>query len=379
MKQLRDERGSVLVLAAVSLSAILGTMALALDVGVLFTARGEAQKAADAAALAGAASFIAAPRDGAAAAQAAAEVAGRNLVRNRPVALLPGQDLTVDAERERVTVTVRRLGARGDGVSTFFARMFGVASVDVEASATAEALPVGTAACLTSLAAPDAFRDVNGNGEFDAADQYEAALTGYGTGERNGQPASDGIDPAGATYDRDFGRPIVLTPGSAGEPVAPGTTFAVALPSSGVSGGGAGAAHDPTSRCESGRVQVGDALPTEGDEMAAVTRQGLAELIAQDPGARWAPASNAVAGSRYEPWRASPRVIQIPLFDPSEPPRSRGEEIRVANVSAFWLESVGGEDVVGRFLFASGVAAGRSGGLGDPEVGPALKAVHLIR
>ncbi|MBT8489049.1 MAG: hypothetical protein KJO65_09535, partial [Gemmatimonadetes bacterium] len=48
------ERGGTLVLMAVVSVAMLGLAALAVDVGMGFTAKGEAQRIADAAALAGA-------------------------------------------------------------------------------------------------------------------------------------------------------------------------------------------------------------------------------------------------------------------------------------------------------------------------------------
>ncbi|MGH2394838.1 MAG: pilus assembly protein TadG-related protein, partial [Candidatus Limnocylindria bacterium] len=49
-----DERGSTIVFVSLAMAALLSIVALAVDVGMLYTARGEAQRAADAAALAGA-------------------------------------------------------------------------------------------------------------------------------------------------------------------------------------------------------------------------------------------------------------------------------------------------------------------------------------
>jgi len=58
MKLFRNEEGQTLVLTALCGSALLGFIALALDVGVLFHTRREIQTAADAAALAGAADYL---------------------------------------------------------------------------------------------------------------------------------------------------------------------------------------------------------------------------------------------------------------------------------------------------------------------------------
>ena len=53
----RSRRGAVLALAAVTVAALAAMSALAIDVGMLINARSEAQRAADAAALAGASAF----------------------------------------------------------------------------------------------------------------------------------------------------------------------------------------------------------------------------------------------------------------------------------------------------------------------------------
>jgi len=54
MKSLRDESGQMLVLTALAMTVLLGFMALALDVGLLFRAKRNVQTAADAAAIAAA-------------------------------------------------------------------------------------------------------------------------------------------------------------------------------------------------------------------------------------------------------------------------------------------------------------------------------------
>ena len=58
MKFLRNENGQTLVLTALCMTAMLGFMALALDVGLLFRARRNMQTAADSAAIAGAQDYM---------------------------------------------------------------------------------------------------------------------------------------------------------------------------------------------------------------------------------------------------------------------------------------------------------------------------------
>ena len=52
------KRGAMLVLVAVSLGMLIGFAALAVDFGMLYDARSETQRAADAAALAGASAYL---------------------------------------------------------------------------------------------------------------------------------------------------------------------------------------------------------------------------------------------------------------------------------------------------------------------------------
>ncbi len=57
----RNRRGVSLVIFAISSVAIIGMAALAIDLGMLLRTRAEAQRAADAAALAGASAFTETP------------------------------------------------------------------------------------------------------------------------------------------------------------------------------------------------------------------------------------------------------------------------------------------------------------------------------
>ena len=60
---LSDQRGVALVLLMAGMVAVLSAAAIAIDVGLLYTARGESRRAAEAAALAGAGWLITAPGD----------------------------------------------------------------------------------------------------------------------------------------------------------------------------------------------------------------------------------------------------------------------------------------------------------------------------
>jgi Putative Flp pilus-assembly TadE/G-like len=152
-----NEQGIVIMLVAVVMLFVVGAMAaLSIDVVTLYTARSEAQLAADGAALAGArvlansgmtsasdstVGVAAVPLATAVALQVAASnpVGGRNL---NPAGACPGGEICVTINElasnfvanPHVTVQVQR-----SDLPTFFARIWGTKTVTVKASATAEA------------------------------------------------------------------------------------------------------------------------------------------------------------------------------------------------------------------------------------------------
>jgi hypothetical protein len=152
-----NEQGIVIVLVAVVMLFVIGAMAaLSIDVVTLYTARSEAQLAADGAALAGArvlansgmtsapdstVGVAAVPLATAVARQVAASnpVGGRNL---NPAGACPGGEICVSINElasnfvanPHVTVQVQR-----SDLPTFFARIWGRTTITVKASATAEA------------------------------------------------------------------------------------------------------------------------------------------------------------------------------------------------------------------------------------------------
>jgi Flp pilus assembly protein TadG len=88
-RRIREERGAAIALVALSMIAMLSAVALAVDVGMLVTARTEAQTIVDGAALAGARML----RDGGSEAQARAEAVAAgsndNTVQGSNVTILP--------------------------------------------------------------------------------------------------------------------------------------------------------------------------------------------------------------------------------------------------------------------------------------------------
>src|ERR1700740_595109 len=149
-----NERGSSLVIVAVSMVMIMALAALGIDLVSFYVARSEAQRSADAAALAGATYWSQSGCTSTAAGcsgfqtgamNAAIDTGNQNLV----VGVNPNiqsSDFSWNfspVNDPRITVTVQRTAARGDALPTFFGRVLGFSTVDVSATATAEAYNPG--------------------------------------------------------------------------------------------------------------------------------------------------------------------------------------------------------------------------------------------
>ncbi len=158
-----NDKGVTLLIVAASLVMMLGMCALSIDLVAGYLARVQCQRAADAAALAGAKAF----RDnctstGCTAGSAAETLATQNAIavaaQNPVMGLAPASSTVATAfdyshdvlpsggsGEPQITVTVYRDTGHSDAMPTFFAKIFGINSMDVSASATAEAFnPGGT-------------------------------------------------------------------------------------------------------------------------------------------------------------------------------------------------------------------------------------------
>jgi hypothetical protein len=240
-----DERGSVTVLVALTMTALVALLALGIDLGALFNARSEAQRAADAAALAGASAFLEYQEAQAqqAAVERAMEFATSNEIRSE---LISPEEVSVWVDLDSSTV---RAAVRRDAVPTWFARLVGIDAVDIGAEATAWAGAAGAAQCVKPFAVPDMWEetsdDLNGNKIWDegerwvydpGSDRYAGYSgpgsgsndTGYGSGWRDGQ-----VDAQGRRYNRDYGRRITVKVTNPNDAYVPSFFLPWVLPSDG--------------------------------------------------------------------------------------------------------------------------------------------------
>ena len=138
------ERGVVIIYTAFFMLLMLGFVALGIDVSKLMATRTQLQRAADAAALAGASAvnFQTGALVQATATARAQETAVLNKAFvNDPTAVqLLGGDVSFP-EPSQIKVIVRREAGAGGSMITHMAQVLGIKSLDVSATATAEASP----------------------------------------------------------------------------------------------------------------------------------------------------------------------------------------------------------------------------------------------
>lgn len=172
LKQRTRERGTVLLLATVTILVVVGMLALAVDIGYLMSGRGQLQNAVDAAALAGAQGIRTAIEPNGASAERnrivrnlAKEYASLNSVKkvgDTSRMILDDNEIIVDfpvdypVHQPRVTVKHRT------ALPTIFGNIFGISSMTVSAGAIASTTFVdgGTgmiSGCWRPILIPDSF------------------------------------------------------------------------------------------------------------------------------------------------------------------------------------------------------------------------------
>ena len=168
------------VFVGFSMMAFISASMLAIDVGMVMTARNQAQNSADAGALAGANALVHDNWNDRSAAgpavQNAIAASLQNTVMGANVSVTPADvtfPLDPTGEANRVQVTVYRQASRGNPLSTLIARYFGMNTADISATATAEASDANAMTCVKPFTIPDKWREMQ-TPPWDGDDTYDA-------------------------------------------------------------------------------------------------------------------------------------------------------------------------------------------------------------
>jgi Flp pilus assembly protein TadG len=376
----RDESGMTYVFIGLGLMAFLSASMLAIDVGMLMTARNQAQNSADAGALAGATALLYDDFDDRTATGPAVTnainaslqndvMAGNVSVTPDDVEFLP--DPT--GEMNRVKVTVYRRGDRGNAMTTQIAKYFGIESVGVAATATAEVSPSNAMACVKPFTIPDKWIE-NTNPQWDPDDTYEAYdRRGARLANADRYIPADQPGYTGYNAERDRGTRLMIRAGN-GNNISPSFYFSITI------GGTTGADEYRwnIANCNTTMFHWGDIMTQEPGAMMGPTVQGATDLVGQDPDAYWDNTANRVMNSRYA--GRSPRVFPIPLYDPeyyaSGMATGRNASLRVANWIGFFMEEVSGNNIFGRITPIAGLRD-RTAGEGPAAIFP--RTIRLVQ
>ncbi len=411
------ERGITLFIVAAALVVLLGMAALAIDLASLYVGRNEAQRAADAAALAGAKAFVDTGFTSGLVTQAVAQniatqraiaAGGQNTVGGQPAQIQSG-DVTFNfstPENPRVTVIVQRTSARGNAMPVFFAKIFGVLSSDVSAQATAEAYnPSGSASnggppvctqCLKPVVLPNCDPDLAhlspapnsfcpGFGKFvDPSCQTNAS---YPRICHPGPVSQGGV----------IGMPLLLRPGVPSQAPAPSQYYSLAI-----GGSGANTYRTNLEACSPSAFGCGNTLNLETGDMTGPTKQGFQDLIHQPgqdtintstglPFTITGGSSNPNPALQNQPITSSDSIVTVPLYDGHNlcPGGSCGSSVTIVGYLQMFIVQVSGRaNVTAVILNVSGCGnnggscgtGGSGGGSGGTVAGGgSLFPIRLVR
>lgn len=414
--RIRCEQGAVFIHVAIALVVLLALSAFVVDYGMFWVSRSQAQRAADAGALAGAVSLA---KDGAndggvTAELVATSTASANAVWGASpgvVAVSPydGAPCGKVGENSCVRVDTYRNGTNGSAVlPTWFAQMFGVLSQGVRAMAVARAGIGDMTTCLKPWAVVDKWVEnvpvaaawtsdavfdkylQNGpdKGEIDPSlkppDYYEAPTPGsVGTGFH---PYNED-----GSFSDDYGRQIELKSGDNTD-FQFGSGWFKALALGDCVGGDC--YRENIKGCVGIPYKIGDELVVDNEpgNMVGPTRHAVASsedggdedsLVNQDPGAYWDTTLNGgrggVAGSAFA---TSPRIVAVPLVNPdmiAEANKGGRATVPVANIAGFFVEGMSADNkgVVGRLVTMPSLQSSGAG-----PISPAsayLYTIQLVR
>src|SRR5687767_13530398 len=317
-----DESGMSYVFVGLGMMAFLSASMLAIDVGMLMTARNQA----------------------------------KNSVMKGTVSVTPADvEFPLDdaGEATRVKVTVYRTAARGNPVSTLIAQYFGIATADIAATATAEASPANAMTCVKPFTIPDKWTEAQ-TPPWDGDDTYDA-FDNKGVPLANPDIYIPATQPGYTGYNQESERGQRLGIRAAtGNNITVSFYFSLALGKPVLTGG---AEYDwNIANCNTTIYHFDDPLTQEPGAMAGPTISGAELLIARDPAAYWDTSTNKVKGSAFA---HSPRTFPIPLYDPvfydSGKRNGRDADLKTANWIGFFLEEIQGNGLWGRIIPITGI------------------------
>ncbi|MGH9330664.1 MAG: pilus assembly protein TadG-related protein [Vicinamibacterales bacterium] len=399
-----SERGAVLVHVAIATVGLLALCALAVDFGIKWIARAQAQNAADAGALAGAISLSFDDPDDLTdtgmAKQSARQYALANLVWGEAPDVDVTTDITFptcpDGTDTCVRVDVYRNQQRSNPLPTFFAQFVGVMSQGVRATATAQVLTGNATDCLKPWAVVDRWDEFNPPEPPDVMDSPDPDFNPQSTFDRysNGQgnnppqeadlyvPPTQNSPGTGFTVSGNFGTQYAIKTGAPGNAaVSSGWFRSVDLPrvdTANLGGNAYGANIVSCNGYPTAIASPGVVCPSDGSQISTheekvywasrgcvrvqtgviqgQTYDGIEQIFNRDPYARWNPSLNdGLGGIQNSSRTPSDRIVPIAVMDIDSylaaDPSGSGGVIKIVNILGFFIEGLGDVDGNGNIIF----------------------------
>lgn len=366
----KRQRGSSLIMLALLITALFAMAALAVDIGVLYTARTSAQHAADAAAIAGAYTFTnAAATQPDAAINAAIAVAAETAILGQPVTITAA-DIVVDQANRRVTVNVPRMQDNGGAIATYFAQVIGINTVDVLVQATAEAADSATASrCLKPFFIP--------NTVLSEKDWQVACDDGEVFFDDAGNLTSYAISHIGQLSN--------VRPTNPENALEPGQFYSLDF------GSGASTYECTIANClnycpnvDEPIVRCNAEYPVKTGNMVGPTRQGVDGFLAEPPDL-WFSVGQYQDGATGTIKDSSVQLAVAPIWDNCKQqisPGYAGQKVKVVGFSEIFIQGMDGPNVQAYLVNATSCAgagnAGEGSEVGD-NTGPQGVPVRLVQ
>jgi hypothetical protein len=343
----------------IGMMTFMAATTLAVDVGMFMTARTQAQTSADAGALAGVTALVYNSWTDRTASgpsvQSAMSASQQNTVMSGVVSVQPS-DVTFPVGptgSNRVKVDVFRTAGRLNPVATLLGSLLGHSTIDIAATATAEAAPAGGMTCVKPFIIPDKWIENTSppwNMNTSTYDRYD--------NQGNVLNPADAYDPTRGYSMLDKGTLLILRAGS-GNNIQPTFYFSWSMP--GMPNGEIGGDwyRENISGCNTSVISGGEVATQEPGNLMGPTVQGLQALKDSDPNAYWQ--DDASGGHYVSTMNPSPRVFPIPLYNPDDydlgKKTGRNATLNVAGFIGFFLEDVQGNEAYGRIFPITGVSA----------------------
>jgi hypothetical protein len=257
-------------------------------------------------------------------------------------------------------------------MATMIAQYFGISTVGVNATATAEASPADAMTCVLPFTIPDRWIEKQ-TPAFDPDDTFDL-FASKNVPLSNPDVYIGPQDPAtytGYNAERDKGMVVRLKADNGSKP-APSFYYPYAVPGS----VGADDYRWNIGHCNTTVMTFGQTFDPEPGMMTGPTKQGMNDLIALDPNAYWDETAKRVVSDMHP----SPRVRVVPLFDPAYYAdgklNGRNASLKFVNYLGFFVEEMQGNEVVGRITPVGGLRRG-NGGAAPAAAFP--KAIRLVQ